>query len=237
MNTGPFWRLPSAAMSLALATAVLIPASSAAQPEPVQADVVDNIPTTALGGEATLRAEDATITRYEDRLVFEVRMDTPDPGTYIYPPEVPDERKAPPEVFTAWAFVFNYPEHCVGSVDSDLCFVDDFSDDVQAGIYGVAGHASSLDHEGRSFILDRGTDGQIVLRGEIAVGDPQVPEMPPGETTYPLSNPLGAEVHFAIAPHGQLDPATMASELYQPAGNPGCDCWWVSFFVPSEDDG
>ena len=116
MNTDLFRRLPSAAMSLALATAVCsIPASAAAQPEPVPADEVDNTPTTALGGEATLRAEDATITRYEDKLVFEVRMDTPDPGTYIYPPEVPDERKAPPEVFTAWAFVFNYPEHCVGS--------------------------------------------------------------------------------------------------------------------------
>ncbi len=229
MSIGVFRRLPSA-MSLALATALAFPAATTAQPEPELAVGVENEPLTQLGEEPTLRAEEALLTRYEDRLVFEIRMDTPDPGTYIYPDEVPEARKAPPEVFTAWAFVFNNPEHCVGDVDWDWCAGEDFTEAVQAGVYGVAGHVSSIDHEGASFILDRATDGQMILRGEITIGDPPWPDLPPGETTYPLSNPLEAEVHVAIAPHGQIDPATIATELYSPAGNPNCDCWWVSFF-------
>ena len=176
------------------------------------------------------------LTRHEDRIEFEIRMDTPDPGTYIYPDTVEPERMAPPEVFTAWAFVFNYPEHCEASDSEDLCGATDFSDEVQGGVYGIAGHVTSIDHEGGSFILDRGTGGEMVLRGEIAVGDRQWPELPPEEITYPLSNPLGAEVHVAIAPHGQVDPATVAEELYSPAGNPGCGCWWVAFFAATGND-
>ena len=70
----------------------------------------------------------------------------------------------------------------------------------------------------------------VFLRGRIDVGAAPWPDLPPGATTFPLENPQGAEVHVAIAPHGQLDPATVATELYLPAGDPTCGCWWVSFF-------
>ena len=221
---------PSAAFFLSLATALALAAPVSAQPEPVQAVRVENAPIEVLGGEPTLRAENALLTRYEDQLVFEIRMDTPVPGSYVYPPAVPDIRKAAPEVFTVWAFVFNNPERCVGTDDWARCGVDDFNDDIRTGVYSVAGHVTSIDHEGGAFILDRGTDGQMVMRGEIAVGDPQWPDLPPGAITHPLENPLGAEVHVAIAPHGQVDPATVATELYAPAGDPTCGCWWVAFF-------
>ena len=233
MITGGVRRPRSAATPIALAAALLISATTLGQAEAQTASSVENAPVEKLGHAPTLTAEDALLTRYEDHLAFEITMDTSDPGTYIYPPEIADERKAPPEVFTGWAFVFNNPEHCVGP---ESCGADDFSDDVQAGVYGVAGHVTAIDHEGASFIYDRGTDGRMILRGEIAVGDPQWPDLPPEEaSTYPLSNPLGAEVHFAIAPHGQVDPATIAQELYSPAGTPLCDCWWVAFFVAEED--
>lgn len=221
------------ALTIALAAALLVPTAALGQNEPQMASGVENAPVENLGNAATLTTESALLTRHEDRLVFEITMDTPDPGTYVYPPEIPDERKAPPEVFTGWAFVFNNPEHCVGE---ESCGADDFSDDVQAGVYGVAGHVTSIDHEGASLTYDRGTDGRMILRGEIVVGDPQRPDLPPAEeSTYPLSNPLGAEVHFAIAPHGQVDPSTIAQELYSPAGTPVCDCWWVAFFMPGEE--
>jgi len=236
MDTGVLRRLPAARV-LALVATLLIPAVATAQPEPIPADVVDNGPLEQLDNEPTLRAKQALLTRYEDKLVFDVRMDTPAPGSYVYPEEVLDTKKAPPEVYTAWVFVFNNPEHCVGDEDWDWCAGNDFTEAVQAGVYGVAGHVSSIDHEGGGFILDRGTDGQIVLRGEIALGDAQRPDLPPNETTYPLSDPLGAEVHLAIAPHGQVDPATVATELYSPAGNPICGCWWVSFFGLEGYDG
>lgn len=230
MDTTAFRRRSAAGLGSALAATLLLTSSVLGQPEPEQAVRVENEPVVSLGAEPTLRAEEAFITRHDDRITFEIRMDTPLPATYVYPDEVPEQRKAAPEVFTAWAFVFNRPENCVGDVDWDYCGANDFSEDVRAGVYGVAGHVSSIDHEGGSFILDRGTDGQMVLRGEIAVGDPPWPDLPPGATTFPLEDPLGAEVHLAIAPHGQIDPATVASELYGPAGNPGCGCWWVSFF-------
>jgi hypothetical protein len=220
----------STVSATALVAALLLAPAAAAQPEPQIADRVENDPVEMLGGAPILRAEEALITRYEDRLTFEVRMDTPAPGSYVYPEDVPEARKAAPEVFTAWAFVFNHPEHCLGDVDWDYCGAADFSEDVRSGVYGLAGHVSSIDHEGGSFVLDRATDGQVVLRGEIRMGDPPYPDLPPGATTFPLENPLGAEVHVAIAPHGQLDPATIATELYEPAGNPVCGCWWVSFF-------
>lgn len=236
METGAIRRLSPHALSLTVIAALLIPGATLAQPEPQLPSGVENEPTEMLGNAPTLHAEQALLVRHDDRLEFDVRMDTPDPGSYVYPATVDPERMAPPEVFTAWAFVFNHPESCEGADGSDLCGPNDFSDDVQGGVYGVAGHVSSIDHEGGGFILDRGTDGQIVLRGEIAIGDQPWPDLPPGETTYPLSNPLGAEVHVAIAPHGQIDPATIAEELYGPAGMPGCGCWWVAFYpVPTED--
>lgn len=232
MDSERFRRQPRAAILAALLVALLTTTPVLAQPAPEQAAMVTNAPVELLGGEPTLRAEDATVTRYEDRVVFDVRMDTPAPGSYVYPKSVSEERRVAPEVFTAWVFVFNHPEHCVGDPEEgwEHCGADDFSDLVRSGVYGVAGHVSSVDHEGGSIILDRGTDGQIVLRGEIGVGDPQRPDLPPDGSTYPLENPLGAEIHVAIAPHGQFDPATYLTELYEPVGDPTCDCWWVSFF-------
>ena len=223
------WRLGAILLATVASTMLAaIPAAAAAEPE--VADHVENSPIEVLGGEPTLRASEALLTRHADHLEFEIHMDTPEPGSYVYPPAVPDVRKAAPEVFTAWAFVFNRPQHCLGSEEWAHCGADDFSEQVRSGVYGVAGHVSSVDHEGGAFILDRGTGGQIVLRGRIEVGDAPWPDLPPGATTFPLENPLGAEVHVAIAPHGQLDPATVATELYAPAGDPTCGCWWVSFF-------
>jgi hypothetical protein len=230
------WRGGATALVATGATLLAISAV-AAQPPAEQADLVENQPVEFLGNAPTLRLEDSSITRYEDRLVFEIRMDTPEPGSYVYPQEVPGARQAAPEVFTAWAFVFNHPEHCLGTDDWEFCGPGDFSEAVKAGVYGVAGHVSSVDHEGGAFILDRGTDGQVVLRGEIALGDEPWPDLPPGATTFPLENPTGAEVHLAIAPHGQVDPATVATELYAPVGNPGCGCWWVSYFGLEGYDG
>lgn len=234
MGTGGNRRQPRVALVVALAAALLMPITAVAEPLPEMAASAENEPTEMLGSEPTLFVENALVTRHEDRLVFEVTMDTPTPGTYNYPDEVPPERKAPPEVFTAWAFVFNHPEHCTGA---ETCIAADFSDEVQAGVYGVAGHVTSIDHEGGGFILDRASDGTFTLRGEIAVGDPQMPELPPNETTYPLSNPLGAEIHFAIAPHAQVDPSTVAQELYAPLGHPGCGCWWLATFLPDAQGG
>jgi hypothetical protein len=69
-----------------------------------------------------------------------------------------------------------------------------------------------------------------MLEGGVGVDQEQLPPRGEGNVSHPLSNPMGAEIHVAIAPNGQLDPATIAEELYRPAGNPTCDCWWVATF-------
>ena len=45
---------------------------------------------------------------------------------------------------------------------------------------------------------------------------------------FPLENPQDVEVHFAVAPHGGLDPAIMPDQIKTPAGSP--PLWWVALF-------
>ncbi|MFV2062379.1 MAG: hypothetical protein ACC726_02555 [Chloroflexota bacterium] len=211
--------------------------AAVAQPEPEMARSVDNQPTAQFGGVDLLRPENALLTRYDDRVEIEIRLDTPVPGSYTYPDEIPQERYAAPELFTMWAFVFNRPESCVGEAEPPRCGPDDFSEAVRAGVYNVAAHVTSIDHSGGAFELDRGTDGQVILRGEIVVAAPPRPNSPPGADVlrFPLEDPAGAEIHVAIAPHGQMNPAALAIEAYEPAGNPACGCWWVASFVAAPD--
>ena len=45
---------------------------------------------------------------------------------------------------------------------------------------------------------------------------------------YSLENPRDAEVHFAVAPHGKVDPDELPDQLKT---SPGCpDCWWYALF-------
>jgi hypothetical protein len=202
-----------------------------AQPEPQLPYEISNQPTEGLSpGLVYLRLEDASLTRYPDRIVVDLSMDTPVPGTYVYPSTVPPERQASPEAFTLWVFIFNAPEACTRVELTEACGPDDFSEKARGGAYGVAGHVTSLDHSGGAFELDRDAGGRMTLHGEVKVGQQQRPPVAEGSTTYPLENPMGAEVHLAVAPHGQVDPATIASELYEPAGDPTCGCWWLAFF-------
>ena len=43
-----------------------------------------------------------------------------------------------------------------------------------------------------------------------------------------LENPRTADVHFAVAPHGKIDPDELPDQLKT---SPGCpDCWWYALF-------
>lgn len=44
-----------------------------------------------------------------------------------------------------------------------------------------------------------------------------------------LTDPEGAEVHLAVAPHGSLDPELMPEQIKTPTG-PGPDIWWLALF-------
>lgn len=193
---------------------------------------ISNDPTADSDTNLLLR-KNTLLRRSRDGIGIEVRLMTPEAGAYTYPETIPEERQAQPEIFTGWAFVFNYPENCVSFPGTAFpCGPEDFNDLARGGVYNFSGFMNSLSQSsGGEIVANAATDGYVVLNGDITVGQAQRPDLPPGATTFPLENPIGAEVHVAIAPHGQFDATTIAEELYDPTGNPACGCWWVATFA------
>jgi hypothetical protein len=198
------------------------------------ADRVTNDPTAASGDELLL-AENVRLTRSEDGIGIEMKLITPEAGSYTYPETIPGERQAQPEAFTGWVFVFNNPELCKTNPGTEFpCGGEDFNDEVKAGAYNFSGTLNQLHQvSGGELQLNPFSDGYVVLNGEIGVGQEQRPPVAQQVSTHPLENPMGAAVHVAIAPHGQLDATTLPDELYIPVGNPACECWWVATFKAS----
>ena len=121
-------------------------------------------------------------------------------------PEVIPAGSGESEVFTAWAFIFNYPERCT----DESCDFDDIGDTAaKGGVFQVDGRIA----DGAS----------LRLGGAVRLGQPAAN----GST---LENPTGAEVHVAIAPHGRAHTdADLWAQLNGPLGNP--TLWWVATFV------
>ena len=159
------------------------------------------------GGGAVYAPDGAQLVRQANGLKATLSVPAPTPGEYVY---AAGTEPGHPEVFTLWMFVFNHPENCTAPCDMD----DLTNPDVEFGVYNLAGHANG--------------GGTLTLSGRAGVGDPA--GAPPGVTPHPLSNPAGAEVHLAIAPHGGLDPSTLPTEFRIPRGSPACQCWWVAIF-------
>lgn len=148
-------------------------------------------------------ANGAMLLRQPNGLRASVTIPTPQPGTYVYPP---GRTSGHPEVFTLWAFVFNYPDMC-----SAPCDADDLGAGTPAkgGVYNVGGHVAS----GQS----------MTIAGQIGVGDP-----PFAPAHASLESPSTAEVHLAVAPHGHVDSSAYPNEFRTPAGSP--PMWWIAMF-------
>jgi hypothetical protein len=175
-----------------------------------------------------LLPENTSIERSEDGVHLHLDLTTPKAGSYTYPETVKKKLQRQPEVFTGWAFVFNYPKLCETPYE---CGADDFNEAVKAGVYNFGGTTNSLTQvSGGKAVLNHGTDGFVRIGGDIDAGQEQRADLPPGGTTFALENPMGAEIHAAIAPHGQFNNKTIGEELYNPTGNPACGCWWVAVF-------
>ncbi len=156
-------------------------------------------------GVGVYAANGSQVVRQPNGLQISLGMPTPAPGTYTYAAgTVPGF----PEVFTLWAFVFNYPGNCT----PPACDFDDlgFGTGANGGVYNVGGHVAS--------------GSSLMVAGRIGVG--QAPF-----AFAPLESPGTAEIHVALAPHGALDPSKLPNEFRIPAGNPFCDCWWVALFL------
>ena len=158
------------------------------------------------GGLGVYSADGARLVRQPQGLAASVRMPTPTPGGYTLPAGYTPGH---PEVFTLWAFVFNYPELCSGPCNGDDLGLDK---PARGGAYNLGGHA-------------KGGGGMLNIGGRISTGEAPF-------RWAPLEAPATAEVHLAVAPHGALDPATLPNEFRIPTGNSACGCWWVSIFLP-----
>lgn len=154
-------------------------------------------------------AEDgATLIRTKNGVTASLKMPTPLPGSYVYPPGnafQPMVYVGHPEVFTGWIFIFNNPAGC-----SDPCNGDDLGDTpARGGAYNFAGH-----------IVGGST---LNFAGHVSVG-----EAPFGGV--PLDNPAGAEIHLAVAPHGMVQPDLLPTQITHPIGGP--PQWWIAVFAP-----
>ncbi len=145
----------------------------------------------------------AKLVRQANGLRMSVTVPTPAPGSYTY---APGTVAGFPEVFTLWAFIFNYPDNC-----TDPCDGDDLgmATGANGGVYHVGGHI--------------GAGASMTIAGRIGVG-----EAP--RAFAPLESPGTAEIHLALAPHGAYETSDLPNEFRVPAGSPVCNCWWVAFF-------
>ena len=194
--------------TLVLLTATLAlmmgPFSNAAAPGAEPADVIGQGPFGLVVSD-----DGASLMRTANGLNISLVMPTPASGSYIYPdPNAfqPTVVVGHPEAFTGWAFVFNYPDEC-----TDPCNSDDLGSDKPAkgGAYNFAGHVVG--------------GSTLRLSGRLNVGEEPF-------VGAPLENPPGAEVHLAVAPHGEVQPDLLPVQITFPIGT--ADHWWLAFFVP-----
>lgn len=151
----------------------------------------------------------ARLTRTDHSVEVKWKVRTPDPGSYNYPAPVathPPIEPGYPEVFTLWMFVFDHPEMCSDGV----CDGNDVGDTPARGsVYQVDGVIAYKHH--------------VSMGGNVRIGHPSAAG--PG-----LSNPLGAEIHVAMAPHGQaVDGDSLITQLNSAAGSP--PFWFAGVFL------
>src|SRR5699024_443850 len=170
-------------------------------------------------------ADGATLVRSANDLWVELRMPVPEPGSYQYPSSgVAIGGEGDREVFTLWAFVFNSPEDCESANPDLRCDLSDFmTGNGDAGVFAldvVVANGSWMTLSGRIT-----PDTEVYEAPPV----PAIREGNPGFQNTPLQNPEGAEVHFAIAPHGQVDEDKLP-EMMQTATGPPVEVWWLAIF-------
>jgi hypothetical protein len=200
--------------ALALAAVTVIATAGAAGADTQTADVRGQ------GMAGPVVADDgATLQRSDSGLSAKLSMPTPGPGTYLYPPAqtapfpFPAAVPGHPEAYSLWMFVFNYPALCspaTGTTSPPVCDSNDLgATPARGGAFNAAGHVVG----GPNLTLD----GHVSMNST-PFGGSMVLE------------PRTAEVHLAVAPHGQLDPALLPDQITKPIGNP--TFWWIAVFNP-----
>jgi hypothetical protein len=170
--------------------------------------------------ESILAVDGAVLVRSEDGIQVRETVPTPPPGSYEYPvsamvqpwatphPEVFPGSADEPEAFTLWVIAFNNPDLCTDGA----CDADDLLPDAAAegGVYQADGRVAD--------------ESEIEFAGGVRLGQEPF-------TGATLDNPLGAEIHVFMAPHGKaLTGPDLWRQLNGPVGNPAL--WWAAVFSP-----
>lgn len=174
---------------------------------------------------SVVSADGATLVRSADDIWVELRMPVPEPGSYQYPTQgVAITGEGYPEVFSLWAFIFNNPDDCESENPDLNCDINDFmTGNGAAGVFAVDGVVADGDWMTLS--------GRITADTEVyeAPPVPAIREGNPNFQNIPLQNPEDAEVHLAIAPHGEVD-EDLLPEMLETATGPPVEVWWLAIF-------
>lgn len=199
----------AAVISMATAGAAVVEAHGRDGSTRQRADVLNQ------GFEGVYQRKGAQLIRTDHSLEVKWNVRTPKPGSYEYPtgdmvppgaPPHPEVVPGYPEVFTLWMFAFDHPELC----SDGACNSDDIGDTPARGsVYQLDGEIAR--------------DRHLKMAGKVRIGQPAANG--PG-----LSNPAGAEIHLAMAPHGQaLDGADLVHQLNNAVGGP--PLWFASDII------
>ena len=212
-----------AAVVVGLAVAAILAMTLSGSGDDAQiADVADLADVAGQGGQGdVLAADGARLTRRSDGLFAEIVVPLPEPGSYEYPtadmvppwagsqPPISPGASDAPEVFTMWLVAFNDSSLCTDG----QCDADDLGAEAPArgGTYQLDGRVADGD--------------QLQFVGNIRLGQEPL-------FGASLADPLQAEVHLFIAPHGRaLSGSDGWRQLNGPVGNPSL--WWAVQFTGS----
>lgn len=202
------WGLLASALVAVLLAAVVAPAGAANGVIKQRTDVLGQ------GGDGVHQEDGARLKRHNNAVKVNWSIATPEPDSYDYPsadmippgaPPHPEVVPGYPEVFTLWAFVFNYPEFC-----SEPCNSDDVGETpAQGGVFQLDATVATGD--------------QIVMSGKIHRRDSPA-------AGVRLQEPKTAEVHVAMAPHGRAGCGDdLLRQLAGPIGTPAF--WFPALFL------
>ncbi|MEM6818538.1 MAG: hypothetical protein AAF578_07075 [Pseudomonadota bacterium] len=173
------------------------------------------------GGErAEIPRSSAKILRLKDGIAAFVRMPTPEPGSYCYPPATlatdPSAGPAVPgavEAFSLWLIYFNRPDQCLPGGCSARDVLGPNCVNAGAGAIGLGGRATRR--------------ARLSLSGYASVGEGPLQ----GFGCEPLGDTQQAEIHIAIGPHGALREDLLPTQLQVPPGG-GPGYWLPKIFLP-----
>ena len=179
-----------------------------------------SVPLPGGGPRPVLAGATAELLRTPTGVTALVRLPTPTPGSYCYPPATLafDPAAGPavpghPEAFSLWGIYFNNPSACGSGGCSAADVLGPNCVNAQAGAVKLGGHIAG--------------GGTLRLSGHLQRGEG--PLGPLG--CAPLTNVLGAEIHIAVAPHGMLNPALLPDQISTPPGG-GPGYWLPAVFPP-----